>query len=121
MNSPVKVMAFRDHEVVFLESIISLLEYLNTLDPVGDPASDFEGDRSVARIYRDLFRSIDMLYQKPQLGKTVPMNTIKQLINQLILLLVEQKLEKYGDVYVKVINVNCVKIIEHSDHTVVLW
>lgn len=112
MNSVTKVQAFTDFEEEFVNAITSLLEYLQTLDPVNDP--------SVARIYRDLFRSIDTFYQKPQLGKRVPVASLKQLINQLITLLVEEKLEKCGDVYVKVINVNCVKIIEQSDHTAIL-
>ncbi|XP_066151261.1 protein mini spindles [Euwallacea fornicatus] len=112
MNNPGKIGIFGDYEGEFFESVISLLEYLHPLDPSNDP--------SVARIYRDLFRSIDMFYQKPILGKNVPTKMIQQLINHLIVLLVEQKLEKCGEAYIRVININCVKVIEQSDHTAVL-
>jgi len=55
------------------------------------------------------------------LGKAVKTHLIQQLINELIVLLVDQKLEGCGDAYVRVININCVKIIDQSDHTAVIW
>lgn len=47
----------------------------------------------------------------------------KNIINQLIILLVEGKLEgcPNGDAYVRVINLHCVKIIERSDPTSIIW
>jgi len=53
MNNPLKIQVFSDYEGEFFEAMISLLRYLHTLDPLTDP--------SVARIYRDLFKSIDMV------------------------------------------------------------
>ncbi|XP_076268302.1 protein mini spindles-like isoform X2 [Rhynchophorus ferrugineus] len=112
MNSPVRCQSFTAYEEEFIKAIISLLGYLNTLDPASDTA--------VARTYRDLFRSMDAFYQKPHLGKHVSMTALKELTKQLILLLVEGKLEKCGDIYVKAVNVSCVKVLEQSDHTAIL-
>ncbi|KAF7272697.1 hypothetical protein GWI33_014546, partial [Rhynchophorus ferrugineus] len=112
MNNSVRGQSFAPYEEEFIKAIISLLGYLNTLDPASDTA--------VARTYRDLFRSMDSFYQKPHLGKHVSMTALKELTKQLILLLVEGKLEKCGDIYVKAVNVSCVKILEQSDHTAIL-
>ncbi|CAG9764905.1 unnamed protein product [Ceutorhynchus assimilis] len=112
MNSPVKIQAFQEYEAEFFEALLSLFDYLHTLDPVSNSA--------VARIYRDLFMSIDMFYQKSQLGKAVPTGLLKRLLNHLIILLVEENLEKSGEYFTRVINLNCVKIIEQSDHTALL-
>ncbi|XP_050293470.1 protein mini spindles isoform X2 [Anthonomus grandis grandis] len=112
VNSPVKVQALQQQEEEFFEAVISLLKYLYVLDPASET--------SVIKIYRDLLRAIAAFYEKPQLGKTISINSIKQMINQLILLLVQQKLDKYGDFFVKLINLTCVKIIEQCDHTAVL-
>lgn len=44
-------------------------------------------------------------------------------MNQLINLLVEEKLANVpnGEAYIRVINLHCVKIIERSDHTNMIW
>ncbi|XP_030764641.1 protein mini spindles isoform X1 [Sitophilus oryzae] len=112
MNNPNRIQSFTLYEEEFVNAIISLLKYLSLLDPASEP--------SVARIYRDLFRSMDSFYQKPHLGKQVSVGALKELTKQLVLLLVDGKLEKCGDIYVKAVNVTCVKVIEQSDHTAVL-
>ncbi|XP_060518402.1 protein mini spindles isoform X2 [Cylas formicarius] len=112
MNNPSKSQVLADHENDFVEALVSQLKHLRTLDP--------GGDETVAKLYRSLFRSIDMFYQQPRSSKRVTVQAVKDLMNQLVSLLVEQKLESCGDVYVRVLNLNCVRIIENSDHTVII-
>lgn len=44
-------------------------------------------------------------------------------MDQFIYILVGRKLETCadGDAYIRVINLHCVKIIERSDHTKIIW
>lgn len=62
-------------------------------------------------------------YDNHSLGTRVSVPAIKELINQLITLLVEERLINVpnGEAYVRVINLHCVKIIERSDHTNTIW
>ncbi|KAL1502287.1 hypothetical protein ABEB36_007453 [Hypothenemus hampei] len=116
MNNPLKTHSLQSNssefEKEFSKSILSLLSYLHTLDPLTD--------RNVAKLYRDLFRCMDTFYQNNNLGRHVPEDVIQKLVNELIVLLVEQKLETCDGTYAKAINIFCVKIMERSDHTAVL-
>lgn len=62
-------------------------------------------------------------YFKDDLGKLVSVDVLKEIMYQLIILLVEGKLEGCvnGDAFIRVVNVHCVKIIEKSDHTNIIW
>ncbi|KAH1013187.1 hypothetical protein HUJ05_012209 [Dendroctonus ponderosae] len=102
MNNPLKVQVFPEHENEFFEAITSLLQYLRTLDPLTNPTA--------AKIYRNFC-------SKPQLGANLRVESIKQIMNELLTLLVEEKLDKCGGAYFRVINSNCAKIIELSAHT----
>ncbi|XP_048524005.1 protein mini spindles [Dendroctonus ponderosae] len=112
MNNPLKVQVFPEHENEFFEAITSLLQYLRTLDPLTNPTA--------AKIYRNVFRNIDAFCSKPQLGANLRVESIKQIMNELLTLLVEEKLDKCGGAYFRVINSNCAKIIELSAHTNVI-
>lgn len=57
------------------------------------------------------------------LGKKVSRDALKDILNELISLLVVNKLENIqsSDAYNRVINLQCVRIIEKSDHTHIIW
>lgn len=57
------------------------------------------------------------------MGNRISQHVLKELMYQLITLLVEEKLANVqnGEAYVRVINLHCVKIIERSDHTNIIW
>jgi hypothetical protein len=48
---------------------------------------------------------------------------LKDVVDELIHVLVDGKLEncRNGDAYIRVINLHCVKIIEKSEHTKIIW
>lgn len=62
-------------------------------------------------------------YTNKSLGKNISTDVIKDLLYRLILLLINNTFEKCTDAsaYVRVINLQCVKIIERSDHTNIIW
>lgn len=62
-------------------------------------------------------------YRNKIFGWKVSLETLKDLMDQLIIILVDGNLEKCnnGSVYVKVTNLLCVKVIEKCDHTKIIW
>lgn len=62
-------------------------------------------------------------YAHDFLGQKVTVFALKSVLYELVRLLVETKLESCpnGQTYVKVVNVHCVKLIERSDHTNIIW
>uniref|UniRef100_A0A1Y1JZU4 TOG domain-containing protein n=2 Tax=Photinus pyralis TaxID=7054 RepID=A0A1Y1JZU4_PHOPY len=100
-----------DYENQFMSAIISQLSILQTEDP--------KTNEEILRIYRSILTVIDTFYVNKLLGRKVSMDVLQNVLNQLIMLLVDAKLEACvnGDMYVRVVNLQCVKIIERSDHT----
>ncbi|KAJ8911339.1 hypothetical protein NQ315_014183 [Exocentrus adspersus] len=100
-----------DYEDDFMISLTDQLKYLQTQDPTVD--------NNISKIYRNLLTLIDTFYHNKTLGSRVSVPVIKEMMNAMISLLVEEKLVGVpnGDAYVRVINLLCVKIIERSDHT----
>ncbi|KAK5643087.1 hypothetical protein RI129_006932 [Pyrocoelia pectoralis] len=100
-----------DYENQFMLAIISQLTILQPEDP--------KTNTEVSRIYRSILTVIDTFYLNKLLGRKVSVDVLANIMNQLIMLLVEAKLETCtnGEVYIRVVNLQCVKIIERSDHT----
>ncbi|CAH0561278.1 unnamed protein product [Brassicogethes aeneus] len=121
--------AVAEHENEFMKSIVEQFKHLSREDPVVNDEA--------LRVYRNLLTLIDAVscffsaakfvqwcffpqfYLNKTLGKKVTVPALVNLLNEMIHLLVAEKLEKCetGDAYVKVINLQCVKIIDQSDHT----
>ncbi|CAH0561277.1 unnamed protein product [Brassicogethes aeneus] len=103
--------AVAEHENEFMKSIVEQFKHLSREDPVVNDEA--------LRVYRNLLTLIDAFYLNKTLGKKVTVPALVNLLNEMIHLLVAEKLEKCetGDAYVKVINLQCVKIIDQSDHT----
>ncbi|EEZ99362.1 protein mini spindles [Tribolium castaneum] len=99
-----------EHEDDFVRAIIVQLKYLRNQEPVEDS--------EIPKIYRCILTSIDAFYRKG-VRKQVSTESLKEIVDQLIHVLVSRKLENCadGDAYIRVINLHCVKIIEKSDHT----
>ncbi|CAH1174022.1 unnamed protein product [Phaedon cochleariae] len=100
-----------DYEDEFMNAVITQLKFLQNQDP--------NLDSNVAKMYRNLLTVINSFYSNKLLGNRVSIPVIKDLIHLMISLLVEEKLNYLdnGEAYVKVINVNCMHVIEKSDHT----
>ncbi|RZC32556.1 cytoskeleton-associated protein 5 [Asbolus verrucosus] len=103
-----------DYENDFIRAIVTQLKHLRGQDPTLD--------HNVARVYRSILTVIDAFYRTKNLGQQVSVELLKDIIDQLIHILVDGKLENCtnGDAYVRVINLHCVKIIEKSNHTKIL-
>ncbi|KAF5285627.1 hypothetical protein FQR65_LT13108 [Abscondita terminalis] len=100
-----------DYENQLMTAIVKQLTQLQPLNPV-------ENDE-VTKMYRSILTIIDSFYLNKTLGRKVTVEVLKNILTQLITLLVEAKLENCtnGEAYIRVINLDCVKIIESSDHT----
>lgn len=103
--------AMVDYEDDFMNGIISQFKQLQT--------ADLTIDTGAIKMYRNLLTTIGAFYDNKSLGAHVSIPVIKELIYQMITLLVEERLNKVvdGEAYVRVINLHCVKVIERSDHT----
>ncbi|XP_056629748.1 protein mini spindles isoform X2 [Diorhabda sublineata] len=103
--------AFVDYEDDFMNGIIFQFQQLQSADLTMDPGA--------VKMYRNVLTTIDAFYNNKTLGSHVSVPVIKELMLQMITLLVEERLNKVpnGDAYVRVINLHCVKVIERSDHT----
>ncbi|XP_072383442.1 protein mini spindles [Diabrotica undecimpunctata] len=100
-----------DYEDDFMNTIISQFKQLQGLP--------LTPDSFAIKMYRNLLTTIDAFYINKALGSRVSIPVIKELMHQMITLLVEERLNKVlnGEAYVRVINLHCVKVIERSDHT----
>ncbi|XP_063930783.1 protein mini spindles isoform X2 [Zophobas morio] len=106
--------AMVNYENEFFRSMVTQLKHLRGQDAVSD--------HQVAKIYRSLLTAIDAFYHNKNFGQQVFVENLKDIVDQLIHVLVDAKLENCtnGDAYVRVINLHCVKIIEKSDHTKII-
>lgn len=99
--------------------MIAVIKQLKTLYPMD------VSNTIVCRVYRAILTAIDAFYNcgGTDAGKRVSQGALKDILLELIRLLAESKLDKCpnGDSYVRVVNLHCVKIIEKSDHTNVIW
>lgn len=100
-----------EYENQIMTAIVSQLTQLQSQDPIGND--------DVLKLYRCLLTVLDTFYSNKSLGRKINVELLKNMLRQLIMLLVDAKLEKCpnGETYIKVINLHCVKIIENSDHT----
>lgn len=100
-----------EYEDQFMMAITSQLRMLSVHDPRINP--------SVLKTYRMILTLIDSFYANKDLGRKVSTSVLKDVMNQLIILLVEPKLEACpnGDAFIRVVNVHCVKVIDRSEHT----
>ena len=123
--------AMVNYENEFFRSMVTQLKHLRGQDAVSD--------HQVAKIYRSLLTAIDAVsclfrvtkipkcafqfYHNKNFGQHGFVENLKDIVDQLIHVLVDAKLENCtnGDAYVRVINLHCVKIIEKSDHTKIIW
>lgn len=62
-------------------------------------------------------------YDTGILAKNVPLLHLKELVEQMITLLAECKLERLqeAEAYIRVVNNIVVKIIDNSNHTTIIW
>lgn len=122
-----------NYENDFIRAIVAQLKNLRNHDPVND--------HHVAKTYRNILTVIDAVsikkkivkellmhscfqfYHNKNFGLEVSVENLKDFVDQLIHVLVDGRLENCpnGDVYIRVINLHCVKIIEKSDHTKIIW
>lgn len=109
-----KANSLLEYEDLFMRSITTQLQLLYMYDPQQDPF--------ILKAYRALLTVIAGFYDSSILGKNLGKDTIKNLLEQLITLLSSGKFEnlEHKDSYIKVINTQCLNIIEYSDHTKVI-
>ncbi|XP_049825977.1 protein mini spindles isoform X2 [Aethina tumida] len=109
-----KGVAVGEYEDDFMSAVATQLKHLSSFDP--------STDEEVVKMYRALLMLIDGFYKNKGFGSKVSVAVLMDLLNQMINLLVEGKLEKCnsGDSYVRVVNSHCVKIIDKSDHTKII-
>ncbi|XP_074041153.1 protein mini spindles-like isoform X1 [Leptinotarsa decemlineata] len=100
-----------EYENDLMTAVITQFKCLHNQDPTLDT--------TVAKLYRNLLTVIDAFYSNKLLGTQVSVPVIRDLMHQMICVLVEGKLNNVpnGEAYVRVINLHCVKVIERSDHT----
>ncbi|EFN60447.1 Cytoskeleton-associated protein 5 [Camponotus floridanus] len=99
----------------FIGSINMQLKLLQTY-PLRQENAD------VSRGFRNTFLIILVFYDTGFLGKNVPFIHLKELVDQMISLLAENKLEhlNQSSAYYRVINNIMVKIIDNSNHTTII-
>ncbi|XP_039313050.1 protein mini spindles isoform X3 [Solenopsis invicta] len=105
----------QSREDKFIGSINMQLKLLQTY-PLRQENAD------VSRGFRNTFLVILVFYDTGFLGKNVPFMHLKELVDQMISLLAENKLEHLhqAGAYYRVINNIMVKIIDNSNHTTII-
>ncbi|CAG9862957.1 unnamed protein product [Phyllotreta striolata] len=103
--------AIVDYEEELMKALVGLLKNLQNIDVITD---SFAG-----RLYRNLFVTFTHFFGNPLLGKHMSKTVIKDLMDHMINLLVEERLKSIpdGDCYVRIINLQCINVIEKCDHT----
>ncbi|XP_063985359.1 protein mini spindles isoform X2 [Diachasmimorpha longicaudata] len=98
----------------FIRAINMQLKMLQTYPTVDDP--------EVAKGFRIAFVVTLSFYDTGFLGKNVSLQELKELIHQMLILLVENKLShlSQADAYIRVVNSIVVKSIDHSNHTTIM-
>ncbi|XP_023289884.1 protein mini spindles isoform X2 [Orussus abietinus] len=81
-----------------------------------------QGSVDVSKGFRNAFMVILSFYESGVLGKNVPAVHLKELIDQMICLLAENKLDRLNEAeaYNRVINNIVMKLIDHSNHTTII-
>lgn len=82
-----------------------------------------DSNAQVLKIYRALLTVIDCFYNNKALGRKISVDVLKEIMHRLINILADGKLNEVpsGDSYIRVVNLHCVKIMERSDHTNIIW
>ncbi|XP_020296342.1 protein mini spindles isoform X2 [Pseudomyrmex gracilis] len=114
LKSP-QAASLQAKEDKFIGSINMQLKLLQTY-PLRQENAD------VSRGFRNTFLLILTFYDTGFLGKNVPFMHLKELVDQMISLLAENKLEHLNQAgaYYRVINSIMVKIIDNSNHTTII-
>ncbi|XP_011883305.1 PREDICTED: cytoskeleton-associated protein 5 isoform X2 [Vollenhovia emeryi] len=110
-----QAVSLQSKEDKFIGSINMQLKLLQTY-PLRQENAD------VSRGFRNTFLVILVFYDTGFLGKNVPFMHLKELVDQMISLLAENKLEHLhqAGAYYRVINNIMVKIIDNSNHTTII-
>ncbi|XP_018364408.1 PREDICTED: cytoskeleton-associated protein 5 isoform X2 [Trachymyrmex cornetzi] len=110
-----QAVSLQSREDKFIGSINMQLKLLQTY-PLRQENAD------VSRGFRNTFLVILVFYDTGFLGKNVPFIHLKELVDQMISLLAENKLEHLhqAGAYYRVINNIMVKIIDNSNHTTII-
>ncbi|XP_029680774.1 protein mini spindles isoform X4 [Formica exsecta] len=110
-----QAVTLQSKEDKFIGSINMQLKLLQTY-PLRQENAD------VSRGFRNTFLIILVFYDTGFLGKNVPFIHLKELVDQMISLLAENKLEHLNQAgaYYRVINNIMVKIIDNSNHTTII-
>ncbi|XP_077282854.1 msps cytoskeleton-associated protein 5 isoform X2 [Temnothorax americanus] len=110
-----QAITLQSKEDKFIGSINMQLKLLQTY-PLRQENAD------VSRGFRNTFLVILVFYDSGFLGKNVPFIHLKELVDQMISLLAENKLEHLHQAaaYYRVINNIMVKIIDNSNHTTII-
>ncbi|KAM0725116.1 Protein mini spindles [Formica fusca] len=110
-----QAITLQSKEDKFIGSINMQLKLLQTY-PLRQENAD------VSRGFRNTFLIILVFYDTGFLGKNVPFIHLKELVDQMISLLAENKLEHLNQAgaYYRVINNIMVKIIDNSNHTTII-
>ncbi|CAB0035199.1 unnamed protein product [Trichogramma brassicae] len=109
------VTMLQSKEDKFINSVNMQLKLLQTY-PL------HHGNPQVSKGFRNTFMLILTFYDTGILGKNVSTQNLKDLVDQLIGFLAENKLERMSDseAYVRVINNIVLKVIDNSDHTTII-
>ncbi|OXU27451.1 hypothetical protein TSAR_002490 [Trichomalopsis sarcophagae] len=110
-----QVSMLQSKEDKFISSVNMQLKLLQTY-PL------HQGNAQVSKGFRTTFMIILTFYDTGILGKHVPLQHLKDLVDQMIGFLAEKKLERLNDAeaYVRVINMIVLRIIDNSDHTTII-
>ncbi|CAL1688758.1 unnamed protein product [Lasius platythorax] len=110
-----QAISLQSKEDKFIGSINMQLKLLQTYPFIQENAD-------VSRGFRNTFLIILVFYDTGFLGKNVPFIHLKELVDQMISLLAENKLEHLNQAgaYYRVINNIMVKIIDNSNHTTII-
>ncbi|XP_052066786.1 cytoskeleton-associated protein 5-like [Mytilus californianus] len=85
-------------------------------------SSEFTSKDDVTRLYRCLLGTLLAIFQNSSLAKKASKDVLKDLVNSLITILLDNRLTSLeeGAQVIRTVNVMVVKIVEHADHTSVL-
>ncbi|XP_043263019.1 protein mini spindles [Colletes gigas] len=110
-----QVLSLQSKEDQFIGSINMQLKFLQTY-PLQQEGTD------ISKGFRNTFMVILAFYDTGVLGKNVPLIHLKELVDQMISLLAENKLNHLhqAEVYYRVINSIVCKIIDNSNHTTII-
>ncbi|KAK2583775.1 hypothetical protein KPH14_009682 [Odynerus spinipes] len=110
-----KACLLQSREDKFISSVNMQLKFLQTY-PL------HQGSADVSKGFRNTFMVILTFYDTGILGKNVPLIHLKELVEQMITLLAECKLDRLqeAEAYNRVINNIVVKIIDNSNHTTII-